>query len=96
MKKILLLLFCFLGSILNAQNYQNICTPGITFYKNSSGNIKAYRQDSVYLPGNNDTIFISYRTIRPFFINGCYDTPAERHLQCRSEHSRICNSAIET
>jgi hypothetical protein len=22
--------------------------------------------------------------------------PAERHLQCRSEHSRIYNSAIET
>jgi len=74
MKKICVLLSCLLGGILNAQNYQNICTPGITFFKNSTGNIKAFRQDSVYLPGNNDTVFISYRTIRPFWIDGCYDT----------------------
>lgn len=74
MKKICILLFCLSGGILNAQDYQNICTSGITFFKGSSGNIKAYRQDSVYLPGNNDTIFISYRTIRPFLINDCYDT----------------------
>jgi hypothetical protein len=74
MKKILLLLLCFSGGMLVAQNYQNICTPGITFYINSAGKIMAFRQDSIWSPGNNDTIFISYRTIRPFFINGCYDT----------------------
>ncbi len=74
MKKLFILLFFLSGIILNGQNYQNICTPGITLFKGSSGNIKAYRQDSVYLPGNNDTIFISYRTIRPFLVNGCYDT----------------------
>jgi hypothetical protein len=74
MKKICILLSCLLGGVLNAQDYQNICTPGITFYKGSSGNMKAYRQDSVYSSGNNDTVFISYRTIRPFLINGCYDT----------------------
>jgi hypothetical protein len=74
MKKICILLFCLSVSILNAQNYQNICSPGITFFKNSTGNIKAFSQDSVYLPGFNDSIFISYRTIRPFQINNCYDT----------------------
>jgi len=60
--------------MLFAQNYRNICSPGITFFKNSSGNIKAFRQDSVYPEGNSDTLFISYRAIRDFRINNCYDT----------------------
>jgi hypothetical protein len=33
-----------------------------------------FEQDSANLVGSNDTLFISYRTIRPFFINNCYDT----------------------
>ena len=74
MKKFYVLLLCFLSSFLNAQNYENICTPGITFYKNISGNIMVFEQDSANLVGSNDTLFISYRTIRPFFINNCYDT----------------------
>jgi len=74
MKKFYLFFFILSASILNAQDYQNICAPGITFYKNNVGNIKAFRQDSVLLPGNSDTIFISYRTIREFRINNCFDT----------------------
>lgn len=74
MKKIFIILFCSSWFLLEAQNYQNICSPGITLFKNISGNIKAFRQDSAILQGNNDTLFISYRTIRPFQINGCFDT----------------------
>jgi len=87
MKKFYVLLLCFSGFILNAQNYQNICTSGITFYKNNSGYIKAFSLDSAYKAnsgklihdtlgqmGTDDTIFISYRTIQPFLINNCFDT----------------------
>ena len=74
MKKLIILLLCFSGGVMYAQDYQNICSPGTTFYQNNTGIIKAFRQDSVYPQGNNDTVFLSYRTIRPFNVNGCYDT----------------------
>jgi hypothetical protein len=74
MKKFYVLILCFSSSLLIGQNYQNICTPGITLYKNSSGYIKAFEEDSLYFPDVGDTLFISYRTIRPYRINNCYDT----------------------
>jgi len=49
---------------LGAQNYENICTPGTTFYRNPGNGFMAFRRDSVIPAGNNDTIFISYRAIR--------------------------------
>lgn len=74
MTRICIFLFVVLTGNLNAQNYQNICNSGTTFYKNNAGNVKAFRLDSVFIPSNNDTIFISYRTIRPFQVDNCYDT----------------------
>jgi len=64
MKKLLFPLLFFWVNILVAQNYQNICSPGTTYYKDNSGNLKAFRRDSVVLMGNNDTMFISYNAIR--------------------------------
>jgi hypothetical protein len=64
MKKLIIPLLFFLVNILPAQNYQNICSPGITIYKDQNQYFKAFRQDSVRIIGGNDTIFYSYRTIR--------------------------------
>jgi len=63
--KTLLLLLCLLLSVaLSAQDYQQICRPGITFFQGTDGYFKAFRRDSVATAGNNDTLFFSYRTIR--------------------------------
>ncbi|MGA3012829.1 MAG: hypothetical protein ABSD71_02215, partial [Bacteroidales bacterium] len=88
MRKLLLILFCFISLVQNAQNFMNICGPGLSLYINRTGNFRAFRQDSAYRAtgkfiierrdtlnqqDHNDSIFISYRTIRSI-INGCYDT----------------------
>jgi hypothetical protein len=64
MKSMFFTLLLIWVNILGAQNYQNICSPGTTFFKDNSGNLKAFRRDSVVLMGNNDTLFISYNAIR--------------------------------
>jgi hypothetical protein len=64
MKKSIFIIFSLCVNSLFAQNYQNICSPGVTFFNNSTGVLKAFRLDSIHLPGNSDTIFISYRAIR--------------------------------
>ena len=59
----------------SAQDYRNICSPGTTFFKDSQGHLKAFRRDSVYPQPLQDTLFISYRAIRPqYYINYCFDT----------------------
>ena len=70
MKKLLFIIFSLCINSLFAQNYQNICTTGTTFYRPFSTYLKAFRLDSLYLLGNNDTLFISYRTIREYIIGG--------------------------
>jgi hypothetical protein len=74
MKRYIFLFFVLIADILFSQNYGNICTNGLTFYKDSAGNIKAFRLDSTFLPGNNDSIFFSYRTIWDEISSYCYDT----------------------
>ena len=74
MKYLLILIFWIYSVTLNAQSWQKICTPGITFFKNNNGNIKAFRLDSIRAQGNNDTIYYSYRTIRYLNIFYCHDT----------------------
>jgi hypothetical protein len=74
MKPYILLLFIISANITFSQNYENVCTNGLTFYKDNAGNIKAFRLDSIYLPGNNDTVFFSYRTIWDWASYFCYDT----------------------
>jgi len=58
----------------DAQNFPNICSPGVTLYKSVTGKIKAFRMDSIELPGNNDTLFISYLAIRDDLNYGYFDT----------------------
>jgi len=64
MKRILHIILLFIPVTTWAQNWQNICSPGVTLYQNITGEIQAFRLDSIQLPGNGDTIFYSYRTIR--------------------------------
>jgi hypothetical protein len=64
MQKYLLFLFVLSTQCLFAQDYQNICTPGTTFYRSPVNSFMAFRRDSVIPAGNSDTIFISYRAIR--------------------------------
>jgi len=49
---------------ITAQGYQNICSPGVTYYKNRSGYFGAFRKDSIHNPHVGDTIFISYTALR--------------------------------
>ena len=74
MKKLLFPLFFFWINILIAQNYQNICTPGITFYRSPDNYFMAFRSDSVLPVGVGDTLFFSYRAIRTLADTGCLDT----------------------
>ena len=67
---IILFLFPLIGP---AQNWQNICSSGVTFYQNLSGSIQAFRLDSVDITQYPDSVFHSYRAIRDP-IGDCYDT----------------------
>jgi len=64
MKRILLFLLLSSPLFLPSQNWQNICSPGVTLYQKQSGGIQAFRLDSIQLPGNGDTLFFSFLTIR--------------------------------
>lgn len=57
-------LFSILFISLCAQNYENICFPGITSFKDINGNLKAFRRDSVKILPGSDTVFISYNAYR--------------------------------
>lgn len=73
----LLLLFPL---VVPAQDWQNICSPGVTFYKDSNFMVKAFRLDSLEILGINDTLFYSFLTLRdtntnnPYFSDDCVDT----------------------
>lgn len=64
MKRILYILILCSPIALSAQNWQNICSPGVTLYQNVLGEIQTFRLDSIQTPGNGDTVFYSYHTIR--------------------------------
>ncbi len=72
MKKIFLLFFLLPFMHLDAQDYQNICSPGTTLYKDNYKICMAFRRDSVLALGGGDTLFISYPVIR--YDSPCYDT----------------------
>jgi hypothetical protein len=74
MKKLFIVVLVLSVSLSDAQNYQNICSPGVTLYKSVTGNFKAFRLDSIELPGSYDTLFISYLAIRDDLNYGCFDT----------------------
>jgi hypothetical protein len=75
MRRFFLLGLCSMTMIhASAQDYQNICTPGTTFYKSAAGSYQAFRRDSILLPGNNDTVFFSYPAILNASMYDCGDT----------------------
>jgi len=78
MKNLLIAFLFFWVNLVFAQDYQNICSPGITLFQGNDGYFKAFRPDSQELPGTSDTIFYSYRAIRDsisiLFAFDCRDT----------------------
>jgi hypothetical protein len=69
------LYFLFLIPVFGqAQDWQNICSPGITYFLNSCNAVLAFRQDSVILKPNSDTLFISYNAFRDTSEMDCIDT----------------------
>ncbi len=62
---------------IEAQNWQNICSPGLTLFGDSIHNISSFRLDSVQAGPLNplDSFYWSYPTIRKILNNqSCYDT----------------------
>ena len=60
-----------------AQNWQNICSPGITLYDDPVNHLSSFRLDSVIASPVNihDTICYSYPALRKFTgSQSCYDT----------------------
>lgn len=74
MKILIILLLMFTVNLAEGQDYQNICSEGTTLFKSPASFLKAFRRDSLYLSGSNDTTFLSYRTILPIPNSYCYDT----------------------
>ena len=76
MKKSLLILAIFICSPGHAQDYMNICIPGVTTYRDIPGNLKAFRYDSLRTTGSGDTIFVSFPAIRDIPGHDYLDTAA--------------------
>ena len=58
-----------------AQNWQNICSPGVTFYKHADHMLGAVSRKSWEELGNGDSLFGSYATIRSLDpYASCFDT----------------------
>jgi hypothetical protein len=78
MKRSILILLLAIPYFVQAQNYQDICSPGVTFFGNAMGTIKSFRRDAFTTPGGNDTLFFSFRAIRDTLPNPnasyCRDT----------------------
>ena len=73
MKKYILLAFILSCHLVQAQDYENICTKGITFYINNVNQYMAFRRDSSVANASMDTTFFSYRAIRDTSLNQCVD-----------------------
>lgn len=72
---LLLVLLFFLPGILFSQTWQNVCSPGTTFYSDAANNVKAFRLDSTLVLPGPDTIYYSYRTIKDSMnLFNCLDT----------------------
>lgn len=74
MKKILFTLLLTMPVLLLAQNYNNICSSGPTFFKKKNTTIvKAVKSTSFSIPVVGDTIFNTFRAIRDTAAE-CLDT----------------------
>ena len=49
---------------LPAQNWQNVCAPGKTFFTDTASVMQAFRRDSLKVSASMDTTCFSYKTIR--------------------------------
>lgn len=76
MKMLLIPLFLVCFNILDAQDFQYICTPGTTYFEGHDHYFKGFRPDTWQALGNSDTLFTSYRAIRDSagFASTCKDT----------------------
>jgi hypothetical protein len=63
MKRILFVCLVLFGLQAHSQNYRNIATPGVTFFRDTSIVLRAYRYDSVKNLGA-DSTYYSFRAIR--------------------------------
>jgi len=76
-KSLIFLWLLLLPVCIEAQNWQNICSPGITLYSDLNNKLSSFRLDSTEaVPGNRlDSVYKSYLTLRKFSANQyCYDT----------------------
>jgi hypothetical protein len=75
MKRIFLaasmLLLC---AAIHSQDYSNICSKGITLYKDTAGFLQGYRYDSLEVTGDQDSIFTSFPAIIYDSMTGFYDS----------------------
>ena len=77
MKSFKVLLLVLVPFSLAAQNWQNICSPGITMFVNPGNKIACFRLDSSSMASGNplDSIYNSYVTLRKFpGSQVCFDT----------------------
>ncbi len=74
MKKILFTLLLTMPVLLIAQNYNNICSSGPTFFKKRNTTlVKVFKATSFSIPAVGDTIFNAFRAIRDTAAE-CMDT----------------------
>lgn len=81
MKTSLSVLFCLIFLLpvhLRSQNYQNICSPGITYYsRDNYGWLFAFRSDTVIAAGNNDSLFVAFHEVMDttsYTGSACFDS----------------------
>ena len=74
---ILTCLFMLICREAESQQWQNICSPGVTYYSDSNDLVSSFRRDSVTVPSNSifDSIYWSYRVLQKFdTAQPCFDT----------------------
>jgi len=74
MKTLKFFWFLLLPFALEGQNWQNICSPGTTYFIDSNDTLQAFRLDSTAISANSDTTYYSYPAIRENNAgSGCHD-----------------------
>ncbi len=75
---ILLWLIFLLPSVARSQDYQNICSPGITYYsRDGYGWLFAFRSDTVISRGNYDSLFVAFPEVMDttsYTGSACFDS----------------------
>lgn len=73
MKTLKFIWFLLLPFALEGQNWQNICSPGTTYFIDSNDSLQAFRLDSTAISANSDTTYYSYHAIREEDPYDCTD-----------------------